>query len=52
VFDLGVPVMAILGHSQIATTSDSYTHVMPPHCREVVEALDAWLDDESDAEAL
>ena len=59
-FDLRVPmrmVMAILGHSQIATTADIYTHVMPPQHREVADALDAWLDgtdpgDESDAEAL
>jgi integrase len=58
---VGVPlrmVMAIQGHSQIATTADIYTHLMPPQYREVADALDAWLedgadpDDESDAEAL
>ena len=45
-FELGVPlrmVMEILGHSQISTTSDIYTHVMPAQYREVAGALDAWL---------
>jgi integrase len=45
-FELGVPlrmVMEILGHSQISTTSDIYTHVMPAQHREVADALDAWL---------
>jgi integrase len=47
-FELGVPlrmVMEILGHSQIGTTSDIYTHVMPAQYREVADALDVWLDD-------
>ena len=42
-FDLGVPlrmVMEILGHSQISTTSDIYTHVMPAQYREVADALE------------
>jgi integrase len=45
-FELGVPlrmVMEILGHSQISTTSDIYTHVMPAQYREVADTLDAWL---------
>lgn len=33
-------VMEILGHSQISTTSDVCTHVMP----------DAWLDSDGDAD--
>jgi hypothetical protein len=40
-FELGVPlrmVMEILGHSQISTTSDIYTHVMPAQYREVADA--------------
>jgi hypothetical protein len=37
--------MEILGHSQISTTSDIYTHVMPAQYREVADALDTWLDD-------
>ncbi len=48
-FELGVPlrmVMEILGHSQISTTSDIYTHVMPAQYREVADALDAWLGHE------
>jgi site-specific recombinase XerD len=47
-FELGVPlrmVMEILGHSQISTTSDIYTHVMPAQYREVADTLDAWLGD-------
>jgi integrase len=47
-FELGVPlrmVMEILGHSQITTTSDIYTHVMPAQYREVADTLDAWLGD-------
>ena len=43
---LGVPlrmVMEILGHLQISTTSDIYTHVMPAQYREVAEALDDGL---------
>jgi integrase len=46
-FELGVPlrmVMEILGHSQMSTTSDIYTHVLPAQFREVADALDAWLD--------
>jgi integrase len=51
-FELGVPlrmVMEILGHSQISTTSDIYTHVMPAQFREVADALDAWLDGDGQA---
>ena len=40
-------VMEILGHSQISTTSDIYTHVMPVQYREVADALDAWLGGEA-----
>jgi integrase len=50
-FELGVPlrmVMEILGHSQISTTSDIYTHVMPAQYREVADALDVWLGHEDD----
>jgi integrase len=53
-FELGVPlrmVMEILGHSQISTTSDIYTHVMPAQYREVADALDTWLDDGKTDEA-
>jgi integrase len=49
-FELGVPLrmlMQILGHSQISTTSDIYTHVMPVQYREVADALDAWLGGEA-----
>jgi integrase len=52
-FDLGVPlrmVMEILGHSQISTTSDIYTHVMPAQYRDVADALDTWLDDRKTVE--
>jgi integrase len=51
-FELGVPlrmVMETLGHSQISTTSDIYTHVLPAQYREVADALDAWLgNDQAD----
>jgi integrase len=52
-FELGVPlrmVMEILGHSQISTTSDIYTHVMPAQYREVADTLDAWLGDDGHGE--
>jgi len=52
-FELGVPlrmVMEILGHSQISTTSDIYTHVMPAQYHEVADALDAWLDGDGQAD--
>jgi integrase len=52
-FELGVPlrmVMEILGHSQISTTSDIYTHVMPAQYREVADKLDAWLGDDGHGE--
>jgi hypothetical protein len=52
-FELGVPlrmVMEILGHSQISTTSDIFTHVMPAQYREVADVLDAWLDGGGQAE--
>ena len=42
----GVPicvVMDILGHSKMATTSDLYTHVMPPAHREVADLIDQAL---------
>jgi hypothetical protein len=43
-FELGVPLrMVMVGHSQISTTSDIYTHVMPAQYREVADTLDAWL---------
>ena len=45
--------MEILGHSQISTASDIYTHGMPTQYREVADALDQWLggaadDDQAD----
>jgi integrase len=43
-------VMEILGHSQISTTSDIYTHVMPAQYREVADALDGWLDGHDEAD--
>jgi integrase len=49
-FELGVRlrmVMEILGHSQISTTSDVYTYVMPAQYREVADTLDAWLGDDA-----
>jgi integrase len=52
-FELGVPlrmVMEILGHSQISTTSDIYTHVMPAQYPEVADTLDAWLGDDGHGE--
>jgi site-specific recombinase XerD len=52
-FELGVRlrmVMEILGHSQISTTSDVYTYVMPAQYREVADALDTWLDDRKTVE--
>lgn len=42
--------MEILGHSQISTTSDIYTHVMLAQYREVTDALDAWLDGHGQAD--
>jgi integrase len=51
-FELGVPlrmVMEILGHSQISTTSDIYTHVMPAQYREVADTLDQWFQREDHA---
>jgi len=42
-------VLEILGHSQIATPSDIYTHVMPAQYGEVANALDAWLEDDGHA---
>jgi integrase len=49
-FELGVRlrmVMEILGHSQISTTSDGYTYVMPAQYREVADTLDAWRGDDA-----
>lgn len=46
-FDLGIPlrmIMEILGHTQISTISDLYTHVMPAQYREVADALDLWFE--------
>ena len=40
----------IFGHSQISTTSDIYTHVMPAQYREVADALDQWLGDDHQAD--
>jgi len=51
-FELGVPlrmVMEILGHLQISTTSDIYTHVMPAQYREVADTLDQWFQREDHA---
>jgi integrase len=50
-FDLDVPlrmVMEILGHAQIATTADLYTHVMPAPYAEVADALDTWFGGDGD----
>lgn len=44
-FELGVPlrvIMEILGHTQITTTSEIYTHILPTQYREVAVALDGW----------
>ena len=43
-------VTEILGHSQISTTSDIYTHVMPAQYREVADAVEAWLDGDGQAD--
>jgi site-specific recombinase XerD len=45
-FDLGVSlrvIMEILGHTQITTTSEIYTHLLPTQYREVAAVLDGWL---------
>jgi integrase len=34
--------MEILGHTQITTTSEIYTHILPTQYREVAVALDGW----------
>ena len=42
----GVPprvVMDVLGHSQIAITTDLYSHVMPTALREAADAIDRAL---------
>ena len=36
-------VMEILGHTQLATTADLYSHVMPAAQREAVELMDLLL---------
>jgi integrase len=46
----GVPmrvVMDILGHSQMATTADLYTHVMPAAHRNIADLLDKALSSHS-----
>jgi integrase len=43
----GVPmrvVMDILGHSQMATTADLYSHVMPAGHRDVADLLDRAIE--------
>ncbi len=35
--------MAVLGHSQVSTTMDLYTHMMPSKLREVATRMDAFL---------
>jgi site-specific recombinase XerD len=42
----GVPmraVMELLGHSNISTTADIYSHVMPAMMRDVAEKMEAIL---------
>jgi len=42
----GVParvVMDVLGHSQLAMTTDLYSHVMPTALREAADAMDRAL---------
>jgi integrase len=44
--DQGVParvVMDVLGHSQLAITTDLYSHVMPTALREAADAMDRAL---------
>lgn len=36
-------IMAVLGHSQISTTMDLYTHIMPPTMRDVARRIDILL---------
>jgi len=36
-------IMAVLGHSQISTTMDLYTHMMPSTMRDVATRMDALL---------
>ncbi len=36
-------IMAVLGHSQISTTMDLYTHMMPSTMRDVATCIDALL---------
>jgi len=36
-------IMAVLGHSQISTTMDLYTHMMPSTLRGVATRMDALL---------
>ncbi len=37
-------IMAVLGHSQISTTMDLYTHMMPSTMRDVATPIDALLN--------
>jgi hypothetical protein len=39
--------MEILGHSQIALTMNTYSHVMPEQQRNAAASMDALLGDES-----
>lgn len=41
--DIGVPLLETPGHTQLATTMDIYTHVMPAMRQEVADQLDALL---------
>jgi len=36
-------IMAVLGHSQITTTMDLYTHMMPSTMKDVASRMDALL---------
>jgi len=40
-------VMEVLGHSQLAMTTDLYSHVMPTALREAADAMDRALGDET-----
>jgi integrase len=46
----GVPprvVMDVLGHSQLAMTTDLYSHVMPTALREAADAMDRALGEDT-----
>ena len=40
-------ISRILGHSQLSTTSDIYTHVLPPAMRDAADTMDALLPKET-----